>query len=130
MKDEIVKEWFERGRHDFETAKILINNDVYYDVIMFLLEQAVEKYIKGYLIFNGWKLKKIHDIEMLLTEAMEFDRSFEKYLDAGRMLIAFYYETRYPPGPIPEISREEVVKILNLVEEVISKIRSEVDLKD
>jgi HEPN domain-containing protein len=62
MKDKIVKEWFERGKHDYETAKILFIKDVYYDVIMFLLEQAVEKYIKGYLIFNGWELKKIHDI--------------------------------------------------------------------
>jgi hypothetical protein len=64
---------------------------------------------------------------MLLTEAIEFDRSFEKYLDTGRMLTAFYYATRYPPGPIPEIPREEIERTLEIIEEIINKIKSKVN---
>ena len=100
----------------------------YPDVILFLLHQAIEKYIKGYLIFNGWKLKKIHDLETLLTETMEFDKSFEKYLDFGRKLTAYYYEDRYPPGPIPEISKEEIENTYKITEEIIILIKSKIIL--
>lgn len=57
MKDKIVQEWFERGKRDLESAKLIYVQ-------------------KGYLIFHGWKLKKIHDIERLLVEAMKYDQSF------------------------------------------------------
>jgi hypothetical protein len=39
--------------------------------------------LKKSLIFDGWKLKKVHDIELLLTEAVCFDDEFQKYLDIG-----------------------------------------------
>ena len=70
MKDKIVQEWFERGKRDLESAKLIYVQKGYFDEVVFLIHQAIEKYIKGYLIFHGWKLKKIHDIETLLVEAM------------------------------------------------------------
>ncbi len=65
MKDKVVKEWFEREKRDFEVAKLIFAHGNYYNEATFLLHQAVEKYLKGYLIFHGWKLKKIHDIYIL-----------------------------------------------------------------
>ena len=130
MKDKLVREWFEREMHDFESARLIFAQEGYYDEIMFLLQQAMERYLKGYLIHNGWELKKIHDIETLLTETMEFDKSFEKFLDIGRKLTVFYYENRYPPGPIMEISREEIVKAFGATEEIFNKIKSKVTSKD
>jgi len=128
MKDKIVKQWFERGEHDLATAKNSITQEGYPDVILFLLHQAIEKYIKGYLIFYGWKLKKIHDLETLFTEAIEFDKCFEKYLDFGRRLTAYYYEGRYPPGPIPEISNEERDNTFKIAQEIINMIKGKVNL--
>ena len=63
MKEQVVKEWFERGKHDLEVAKILLAEDEYSDVVLFHIHQAVEKYLKGFLIYKGWGLKKIHDIK-------------------------------------------------------------------
>jgi len=57
---EIAEEWFERGRHEIETAKLLFEKEGYPEVILFHIHQAMEKYLKGFLIQNGWKLKKIH----------------------------------------------------------------------
>jgi len=79
----------------------------HYDVAVFHIHQAIEKYLKGYLIHKGWELKKIHDLELLITEAMNFNADFQEYLDLGRKLTAFYYEERYPPGPVTSYSREE-----------------------
>jgi len=128
MKDKIVKEWFERGKHDLEVAKITFSHGNYYDVVMFLLQQAVEKYLKGFLISRGWKLKKIHDIFILLSEAVKFNESLSIFLDFSKKLTSFYYESRYPPGTISEISEEEVKEILEKAEKLIELIRKETEL--
>lgn len=126
MKDKIVREWFERAEHDFITAKISMNQKGYPEVILFLFHQAIEKYLKGYLIWHGWELKKIHDIETLLTEIIEFDKDFKKYLDFGRRLTAYYYEERYPPGPIPEIPKEEIEDLFENTKEIMESIKGKV----
>ncbi|MGD2248907.1 MAG: HEPN domain-containing protein, partial [Candidatus Methanofastidiosia archaeon] len=60
----------------FKAAKLLFSKEDYFDVVLFHIQQAVEKYLKGYLIYKGWKLKKIHDIETLIIEAVKFDAEF------------------------------------------------------
>ena len=36
----------------------------------FYLQQAVEKFLKAFLLFKGWKLERIHDLEALLNRAL------------------------------------------------------------
>lgn len=128
MKGRITKEWFRRASRDLETARLIFSHHGYPEEIILLLQQALEKYLKGYLIFQGWELKKIHDLETLLTEAIGFDKSFEKFLDLGRKLTAFYYEERYPPAPVAETSKEELVETFKSAQELIQKIKSKVKL--
>jgi len=123
MKEQVVKEWIKRGKHDLDAAKILLGEEKYFDVVVFHIHQAVEKNLKGYLIHKGWKSKKIHDLELLITEAVNFDADFQKYLDFGRKLTASYYEERYPPGPITSYSKEEIEKMLGTAEQIISKLK-------
>ena len=59
---------------------------------------------------------------MLITEAIRVDASFGKYLDFGRKLTAFYYEERYPPGPVTPYSREEVEETMNMAQEIIDRL--------
>jgi len=89
MKARIVEEWIERGEHDLAAAKMLYAKGEYYDIVLFHIHQAVEKYLKAYLLNKGWKLKKIHDIETLLTETFQYEHIFEKYLDFGRRVTGY-----------------------------------------
>jgi hypothetical protein len=68
----------------------------------------------------------IHDIETLITEAVRVDAEFQGYLDFGRELTAYYYEERYPPGPPPDYSKEEVDMAMKKAEDLITKIREEI----
>lgn len=128
MKKKVVEEWFERGKMDFESAKLLYTQKGYFEEVIFLLHQAIEKYLKGYLIFHKWKLKKIHDIETLIGESARYNKSFSEFLDFGRQLTAFYYENRYPPGPIPEVSEKETKEILEKAEKIIELIKGDTGL--
>ncbi len=127
MKKQIINEWFERGRADLEVAKILLAKDEYLDVAVFHIHQAVEKYLKGFLIYKGWKLKKIHDIESLLTEVINFDDEFQGCLDFSRKLTAFYYEERYPPGPVSSFSKKEIEKMLETAEDIINNLKGRIE---
>ncbi len=126
MKKQVVDEWFERGKRDLEVAKILLLDEKYSDIVLFHIHQAVEKYLKGFLIYKGWKLKKIHDIEVIITEAVNFNKEFQKYLDFSRKLTAFYLEERYPPRPITYYSKTEIKETLEIAEEIIYKVRKEI----
>jgi len=41
----------------------------------FFLQQAVEKFLKAFLLSKGWELERIHDLEALLNAALVYDSS-------------------------------------------------------
>ncbi|MEK7722256.1 MAG: HEPN domain-containing protein, partial [Elusimicrobiota bacterium] len=76
-----AEEWFEKARRDYESAKLILRHGGYADPAAVLLQQAVEKYLKGYLIARGWKLIKTHDLRFLIAEAEKHNGDFAKFYD-------------------------------------------------
>jgi HEPN domain-containing protein len=93
--------------------------------VVFLLQQAVEKYLKGYIIWNSDRLTKTHNLELLIDQASAFNRSLSAYVDLGRRLTATYTLERYPPGPRLAPEPEEVLYILEQVKRLIEVIVNE-----
>ena len=122
MQNEKASDWFIKGKYDLEDAELLLNGGGHTSTIAVLIQQAVEKYLKGYLVAHGWKLKKTHDIEELVTSAAKYDKSFTEFLEFARIITAYYVEDRYPPGPLEEYSQEEILGSLNKAKEIIGKI--------
>jgi len=111
MKEKLVEEWFKRGERDLRGAEILKSHEECLELVVFLIHQAVEKFLKGYLISNGWKLKRLHDLETLISEALQYEPSLDKFIDFGRALTAYYYEERYPPGPSTSFGEREISEL-------------------
>ena len=122
-KPALAKEWLEKGKHDFEMAQLLYKEQGYTDTIAFLIHQAVEKYLKGFLIYHGWQLKKIHDLEALLSEAIKIEPSFENFIPACRKITEYYIESRYPLGFPVDYSREEIKESLDVARKIITKVQ-------
>ena len=134
-------EWLVRGEHDLQSARLLLQQDGPTDTIAILLQQAVEKHLKGYLLSRGWKLRRTHDLEVLVSEAVSHDKAFEPFLqdlypaglygdvqiydddDLARVLSACYIEARYPPGPPREYPKKEMTNMLGETEQLIARIR-------
>ena len=36
-----------------------------------------EKYLKGFLVFSGWKLEKVHDLVRLVNECKKANSDFD-----------------------------------------------------
>ncbi len=49
----LAQEWFDKAEEDLGTAKLLLKEKTYPASICFHSHQAVEKYLKGFLVYCG-----------------------------------------------------------------------------
>lgn len=117
-----ASEWFEKGDHDIETAELLYEEKGYTDVIAYHIQQAIEKYLKGYLVYHGKKYPKIHELDMLLNLVSKFDDSFRDFIEICEKASKYYLEERYPPGPQISYTHEEIKEDLDVAKNLIKKI--------
>jgi len=114
-------DWFKKGDDDKQAVGILLEHGGKSSVAAFLMQQMLEKYMKGFLLSKEWKLKRTHDLEELLDEIIEFDASFEDFREISQKATAFYFLERYPFFS-DEFSREEVKETffesLKLIEKI------------
>lgn len=112
-------EWFERGRHDIETAQLLYDEHGHSDAIACHIQQAIEKYLKGFLVLNGRRPAKIHELDTLLHQIETFDDSLVDFLDLCEKASRYYIDHRYPPGPPVEYEDEEIKQDLSSAREAV-----------
>jgi HEPN domain-containing protein len=125
---EQAEEWFERGKHDIEMAQLLCDKRGYIDIITLHIQQALEKYMKGLLVYNGREYKRTHDLTLLLNMIGEFNKNLKEFSDLCNIASKFYIEDRYPPGQLPEYSYEEIERILKQALSMIRKIKQMINL--
>jgi HEPN domain-containing protein len=125
-----VKEWMLIADNDFDSAKIL-NESVrkHREVICYLCAQATEKYLKGFLTYNGILPQKTHSLVLLNDMCIEIDGDFEKIKMECGFINRYVNEIRYPYSI--EVSEEDSAYVINSVEKIMSldiykKIREEI----
>ena len=63
-----------------------------------LLQEAVERYLKGYLVAKGWKLIKTHDLSVLVSESISRDIRFNSFAPLADELTRDFFAQHYPGG--------------------------------
>ena len=122
----IIREWLDIARKDLErTDSLLEIEDT--ELAGFCLQQSVEKYLKAYLISNGWKLRRTHDLEALLDEAVVHEGEFAEYRLICQRISQLYIFYRYPNGPNSTIYRDDVVSLKKKVSGLVDKIERELE---
>ncbi|MCS7264112.1 MAG: HEPN domain-containing protein [Armatimonadetes bacterium] len=91
-------------------------------IAAYQLQQAVEKWLKGFLLYHGWQLERIHDLEDLLKEAVKREPSLQKY-QAMCHRVKYFIAARYPGLPNPPTSDELRQQWLQQVEELREFVR-------
>jgi len=71
-----------------------------------LLQEAVERYLKGFLIGTGWPLRKIHNLSTILDAAVERDSRFKSFADLCEKLTAQYWAQHYPGGDLEDVGSD------------------------
>ena len=93
------------------------------ELAAFCLQQAVEKFLKAFLLSKGWKFRRIHDLEALLDDAMVHDPSLDQFRDACQKITNYYVVERYPLAVETEFTEEEIRASLEAAGRLIEKIR-------
>ena len=102
------EEWIKRAKSSLELAQTKIIHHINYEDLCYQSQQAVEKALKGLLIYYSVEPEFTHNIEVLL-------KALKKYTDIpdnikeSAQLTNYAVQTRYP-GEYDEITKDEYEK--------------------
>ncbi|UCE18426.1 MAG: HEPN domain-containing protein [Gemmatimonadota bacterium] len=117
-------DWFENARRDLQRVDERLEENECADAA-FLLQQSLEKYLKGYLVSKGWELKRTHDVGDLLDEVTNHNSEYAPYKDLCRV-ISDYYFFEWSPSPDKVPPKDNIERVKLQAQELISKITGEV----
>ncbi len=118
-----------RSKRFYETALMQIDKE-FYDLAAFSLEQSLQLYLKAVLLKRGFDYPRTHSVKRLLELIYEISgeneiiRLLNDYMIELALLEDVYITSRYISR---EYSREEVLKLKKVVDEVIKTVRETID---
>ena len=123
----LVNQWIKIAERDLLTAKQGLEAKIIVtDTVCFHCEQAVEKYLKAFLVKNQIEFPKTHSIMFLLNLCSEVDKSFKDELSEADYLTDYAVEIRYPDDwyePTLEETKQAYKIALKVKDSVFKKIK-------
>lgn len=117
--------WLDKALSDLQAARILLTWDADPSMIAFHCQQAIEKALKGYLLFKTGRHFDGHNLTYLFRQAAKIDASFSDYLDESATLNNLYIEARYPTDLPFSLSDTQIQRLMHMAEDLFSAIRAE-----
>ncbi len=121
-------EWIKKANADLDTAKTLTEIDnPHTEIIGFHCQQAVEKYMKAYLVSIKMKIPKIHDLDSLLQICIQNNSDFanlnrEKISSLTDYAVDFRYPDDYSEPTLVEV-KEYYKLALKIKEFILPKVK-------
>lgn len=90
-----------------------------------LLQEAVERYLKAFLIARGWRLVKTHDLDSLLGEAIGRDEKFRAFTALTSRLTRDFFALHYPGSDWTHVGedyselRQRAGELVGLIEDLL-----------
>jgi len=96
-KVELVKSWLIKADHDLKSARELAAaSEPLLDTAIYHCQQAAEKAIKGFLVYKDIRFEKTHDIDLLISLAVDMEPRLSSMRQAAELLTPYATEFRYP----------------------------------
>ena len=123
---QLVTAWLDKAENDLLSAQRLMSfKNPTTDTISFHCRQAIEKFLKAYLVVWQVDFSKSHDLEYLLTLCIETEPDFVQFEEEVRNFEGFAVEYRYPY--FGSISDREVSKALETAKAVQHYVQNILD---
>ena len=111
------EEWIERAKSSLELAQVKIIRHICYEDLCFQSQQAVEKALKGLLIFYDVEPEFTHNIGLLLNELEKFTLIPEN-IGIATEVTKYAVITRYP-GEYDEITKENYERSIIIAQDCL-----------
>jgi HEPN domain-containing protein len=123
-----IEEWKEIARRDWERIKRnLREGDA--EAASFFFQQALEKYLKAFLLERKWELRKIHTLTTLLDYAVEHSPHLEEFRALCERVTDYYFIERYPRLATPELKPEHIKNDLREAERFVKTMFPEEEIR-
>jgi HEPN domain-containing protein len=125
----LIKDWLKFAEENLLLAHSGMGEDFSpYHTICFLCQGSAEKYLKAFLIWNGWELKKTHDMVDLLAYCIEYDSGFEDFKEECLLLNEYITEGRYPGDlPFESITEQDAREALEAADKIEDYVLEKID---
>lgn len=118
---ELAHEWLAKADVDLSAGRALIFTRSLSEAAAFHAQQAVEKSLKAFLVWNQVEFPKTHDIRRLLELCASVDPTLADSLAASAELTPYGVEYRYP-GECPPVSEEAAERSLATARTVVGEV--------
>lgn len=116
--------WLEQATDDLEVAEILLAHDPpKSDAAAYHCQQATEKYLKAFLVYQGHRPPHTHNLEALLDLSTQYDETLQSLYGIVKPLAPYAVDIRYP-GTDLSATEEEAAAALQRVRSVRNAISS------
>ena len=96
-KEELTRSWLIKANRDLLSARELAEATTpLLDTAAYHCQQAAEKAVKGFLLYHDVRFEKSHDIELLVSQAMDVNEQCGDCMEEARLLTPLAVEYRYP----------------------------------
>jgi len=122
----VVLDWLERADSDFAFAELSFKEfDNFYSQMCVLCHDAVEKYLKAYLISQKKQYKKIHDLVTLIKDCINISKHkrFNTFEDGCRILNNYYTPLKYP-SHYPFATRKQASEAIEIAKKIRDFIKN------
>jgi len=116
------QDWFLLAKERLESTDALVGSrGICYSAVE-LLQESVERYLKGYLISRGWKLQRIHDLNRLLDFCIDHNPAFSRFIPLAQSLTEQFWAQHYPGDDLTDVGldyaelREHAGHLIALIE--------------
>ena len=127
---ELYNEWINIADSDYEISKRMLDEHwpKQFINICYHSQQAAEKYLKGYLVYNNESIKllRTHDLVELLNLCTKYDNDFDTLKSIGSSLSPYATQIRYPSNAF-DVTEVEAKQALNYAKEIIDFVSSKVE---
>jgi len=116
----ITEEWITKAEKDYLVAtRELRTEPIVGEAVCFHAQQCVEKYMKAVLQENGIEFEKIHDLDVLHNQCVDFIPELENFRDNLIKLSTYAVDVRYPGFDVSEEEARECAEIMESIRKII-----------
>ena len=122
--------WVEFAKNDLLVAKELdFEKHFVYRAVLVHSQQAIEKYLKAFLLSKNETVTRTHDLLILCKKCENNDKTFELFEDDLTWISVHYLQSRYPDN-FEDIDLEDAKRALDIATKFEIFILPKFDLKD
>lgn len=122
----ISEEWQRKAEEDLHFAEASLREfNNFYGQICILCHDAVEKFLKAFIISQGRIYPRTHDLVVLVDRCSRISLEFKLYKDGCKTLNRYYVPLKYP-SHYPSPKRIQAKQAVEIASEIAKLVREKI----